>query len=548
MDRAPRPDGPPAATSAIPIPPSRRRRRAAARPAPRSAPRDGRRSAARAAARGLAARPRRTACARRACPTCSPLGDPRDPGTPAAGVGAAPPSGPLPHRRRRAGAGLRAARALAARRRRRRRRTRPASPSSSRARRRSRSSAPSAACAARATRCRASCTRTSSARPAFRGGIARLARELGAPTRRRSRARRRATCARSPPRTARTSSTSSPTSSACSTRAATARRCTTTARQLEAHLRAGAALPGGLPAVAQVEPRPPRPAVRPARERPSAEPHRRRHQHELLPGGPADAAQRRVLHPPHLQGQRGLQVRPAAVHRLPDREALLARVVHRGRPLALGQAAAAALRAARLRRRRLPPRQERGRVPDPDVDRLRPDPGRRRLRRRAARRARSSARASAGSSASSARLRRRYGDIHIRFGEPLSLAQRARAARSRAPSRRRRRAEPGAAEARVRGRGAHQPRDADHADVARRRWRCSASATARSRVDETGGRAAEPRRLRPPPRTCRRPIEIGPRHADGRAARARRAGRQRRRLAASPRVRSRCTRSAPTST
>ena len=74
-------------------------------------------------------------------------------------------------------------------------------------------------------------------------------------------------------------------------------------------------------------------------------------------------------------------------------------------------------------------------VPDPGVDRLRPDPGRRRLRRRAARRRQADARASAGSSASSARLRRRYGDIHIRFGEPLSLAQAARPAATAAPSR-----------------------------------------------------------------------------------------------------------------
>ena len=153
-----------------------------------------------------------------------------------------------------------------------------------------------------------------------------------------------------------------------------------------AHLRAGAALPGGVPAVAQVEPRPPGAAVRAARERPPAEPHRGRHQHELLPGGAAGAPQRRLLHPPHVQGQPGLQVRAAELHRLPDREALLARVVHRGRPLALRQAAAAALRAARQRGRRVPARQERGRHPDPGGDRVRPDPGRRLVHRRAARR------------------------------------------------------------------------------------------------------------------------------------------------------------------
>ncbi len=144
--------------------------------------------------------------------------------------------------------------------------------------------------------------------------------------------------------------------------------------------------PGGVPADAPLEPRPPVAALHALGERAAAEPHRRRHQHELLPDRPAGAARGRVLHPPHLQGRRGLQARPAPLHRLPDREALLARVVHRGRPLALGQAAAAEVRDARLRRRRVPARQERGRVPDPGLDRLRPDPGRRRLRRRAARR------------------------------------------------------------------------------------------------------------------------------------------------------------------
>ena len=53
----------------------------------------------------------------------------------------------------------------------------------------------------------ASCARTSSRGPAFRGGVARLARETRPGTRRRSRRARRATCARSPRRTARTSST-----------------------------------------------------------------------------------------------------------------------------------------------------------------------------------------------------------------------------------------------------------------------------------------------------------------------------------------------------
>src|SRR5439155_984208 len=129
------------------------------------------------------------------------------------------------------------------------------------------------------------------------------------------------------------------------------------------------------------EPRQPGAQVRALRERAAAEPHRRRHQHELLPDGRAPQADGHLLHPPQLQGQRGLQARPAPVRRLPGREALPARVVHRGHALAVGQAHAAALRAARLRGRRLPARQERRRPPDPGVDRLRPDPGRGRLRR-----------------------------------------------------------------------------------------------------------------------------------------------------------------------
>ena len=63
------------------------------------------------------------------------------------------------------------------------------------------------------------------------------------------------------------------------------------------------------------------------------------------------------------------------------------------------------------------------------------------------------------------RLGRRYGRIVVRFGEPLSLRDGARRAR---PDRgaRPRRAQPRAPEARLRGVRAHQPRDADHADLA----------------------------------------------------------------------------------
>ena len=159
---------------AIPIPPSRRRPPRQARPAPRGDAGDRRRSAAGAAARRLAAAdgrrraggaPARPADVRRSRATparCASAGC-------CAGTPNAAASSPASRRRSRSCASAGSTPAAPTPRR------PPASPSSSPARRRSRSSAPSAACAARATRCRASCTRTSSAAPAFRGGIARLA-------------------------------------------------------------------------------------------------------------------------------------------------------------------------------------------------------------------------------------------------------------------------------------------------------------------------------------------------------------------------------------
>ena len=159
-----------------------------------------------------------------------------------------------------------------------------------------------------------------------------------------------------------------------------------------------------------------------------------------------------------LQGQRGLQVRAAPLHRLPDREALLARVVHRGRALALGQAAAAALRPARLRGRRLPARQERGRRPDPGLDRLRPDPGRRATTPPSSAAARRSARASAGSCASCGGCGRRYGDDPHRASASRSRSRKALGPPDPERRARPRRAEPRAPEARVRGVRAHQPR------------------------------------------------------------------------------------------
>src|SRR5206468_2825505 len=123
--------------------------------------------------------------------------------------------------------------------------------------------------------------------------------------------------------------------------------------------RARPALPARLPAHPQVDARQPGAQVRALRERPPAQPHRRRDQHELLSHGRAHASHGHLLHPAELQGQRGLQARPPPVPRLPGREALPARVVHRRDALALGQAHAAALR---------PP--DPGAEPDPDEQSL----------------------------------------------------------------------------------------------------------------------------------------------------------------------------------
>ncbi len=148
----------------------------------------------------------------------------------------------------------------------------------------------------------------------------------------------------------------------------------------------GPALPAGVPPHPQVALRPPEPPVRPVRERAAPQPHRRRHQHELLPGWPADPPLRGVLHPARVQGQRGLQVRAAPLHRLPAAAAVPARVVHRGCPVPHRQAPPAEVGDARLRRRGLPAGLRRRCHLHPGGDRLRPDPGRAELRRRAVRR------------------------------------------------------------------------------------------------------------------------------------------------------------------
>ena len=148
----------------------------------------------------------------------------------------------------------------------------------------------------------------------------------------------------------------------------------------------GPALPAGVPPHPQVALRPPEPPVRPVRERAAPQPHRRRHQHELLPGWPADPPLRGVLHPARVQGQRALQVRAAPLHRLPAATAVPARVVHRGCPVPHRQAPPAEVGDARLRRRGLPARLRRRCRLHPGGDRLRPDPGRAELRRRAVRR------------------------------------------------------------------------------------------------------------------------------------------------------------------
>ena len=140
-------------------------------------------------------------------------------------------------------------------------------------------------------------------------------------------------------------------------------------------------------------------------------------------------------------------------------------------------------------------------------------------------RAPSSARASAGSCASCAGSARRYGEIHIAFGEPLSLAKALGPPdpqRAAGP----RRAEPRAAEARLRGVRAHQPGHADHADLA---GRAGGARRGRPRADgRRRARAAREPALRRRAAAAARHERRRARDARGRRARARGAGRERR--------------------
>ncbi len=436
---------------AVAIPPSRRRRRggASTRASRRCSPRATIRCWRRCASPG--ARRERDGEREARLSDLLTLGDPRDPGRAAPALDRARAPRPLPDRRRRAGARLGAARALARGRR---------QPTPARRTGLAEFVARQAALALERAERRLRGARYKVprfvhedilARPAFRGGVARARARAGAGPRAHVAARgARATCARSPRPTARTSSTSSRRSDPRALHARLRRALHYDRAQLDRSAPLAQRHPLVFLPIAQVEPRPPRPAVRAPRERPPAEPHRRRHQHELLPGRPAGAAQRRLLHPPHLQGQRGLQVRAAPVHRLPDREALPARVVHRGRPLALGQAAAAALRAARLRRRRLPARQERGRAA----------PSR---SRSPTTRSRTSATTSPSSAAPRRSARASAGSCASCAGSAAATATSTSASASRSRSRRRsgppdparragrRRGEPRAPEARLRG-------------------------------------------------------------------------------------------------
>ena len=385
------------------------------------------------------------------------LGDPRHPRTgPQRRITQEPPR-PLPGRGGRAGPGVGAPQAVGHRERRRGRRRRR-SPSSSPARPRSRSSGPSAGWSAPRTRCRASSARSFVARPLPRRRRATSPTSSDAPRRTGRRGgplprgdghRLDRSCHR--PRASG--------SARFTSGGATTRSSTTTPAQVARLREAARAAPARVPAEPQVEPRhlvlQYVPCTRTASRRttpPAASTWTSCRSARSCGGAASSSSAARFKDNPVYK----FVLR--RVHRLPDREALLARVVHRGRALALRASCCRRARAARLRGRRLPARQARGRRADPGLDRLRPAPGRRRATPR------SSAAASKQRRelrlvrrAAFRELRRRFGEIHIALRRAAVAARGARPAR---PDRRAEpgRAEPGAPEARLRGRGAHQPR------------------------------------------------------------------------------------------
>ena len=239
------------------------------------------------------------------------------------------------------------------------------------------------------------------------------------------------------------------------------------------------------------------------------------------------------------------------LHRLPDREAVLPRMVHRGRPLALRQAAAAALRA-RSPTSSTPTGAARARtcILIPVVDRLRSDPGRRRIRRPSSAGGKEARELRLVPRHGARRLRHRYGDIHIRFGEPALAGPVARptgSPRAEHLERRPGRAASHGAEARLRGRRPHQPGHPDHADLAGGARARSAAATARFSVPEILVKALQNLvAVHPPTRPAddrRRSGSTRPRACSARSTRWSRAASSRR----SPRVPRRSTPSARTS-
>ena len=387
-------------------------------------------------------------------------------------------AGARAHRRGRAGARPRRCASAGARAPARTPARRSASPSSWCARPIWCSTSRSGACAARATRCRASCTRTcSGARPSAASSRCWRARSAARRVRaargraRPARDRRQPQSLRDRPRGAALA--------ARSTSAATARRCTTSPRRSTSCARSRSDT---------------RWCSCPRTSRTSTTPccSALLHENGLPPNHTAGGINMNFFPLGPLVRRAGVffirrSFKDDEVYKLvlrhyvdyADREALPARVVHRGRALALGQAAAAALRHARLRGGRLPARAQRRRAAGARRDLLRPDLRRVRLRGRAAGRregARELLLVPAPRAPARPPLRPHRGALR-RAALAACGAGRARPERGARP----RRAQPRAPEARLRACAC--------ASTARRRsrrsrwcaWRCSAAATVRSR-------------------------------------------------------------------
>ena len=224
------------------------------------------------------------------------------------------------------------------------------------------------------------------------------------------------------------------------------------------HARAVADVPGGRAVEPQVLPRRRRADRRLPRPRPAAADGIRRHQHVVLAARLAVAAGEHGVHPARRR-RSGLPLHVAPLPRIPRLAAAAAAVVPGGHSLAHREARPAAPRSARLHRRRLSRRQDRGPAARAGRRELRPAAGSRGVRGRGARRGEAGriARLAGALRACAARaVRHRVRALRrARFDARESWISRGGTGRDPGgiPAR--------AAEARVRGVPPHQRRDPD---------------------------------------------------------------------------------------